>query len=92
MLDEFTARNNAALRDLVDRHEVELRRLPDDVLIHLRKSSDEIMAELVAEDPMAAKIYASWKKFLVDVSDYHSISEQAYINARSMVREAEAAE
>ena len=87
MLDEFTARNNAALQDLVNRHGVELRRLPDDVLNHLRASSDEIMAELVAEDPMAAKIFASWERFLGDVSAYHAISEQAYINARTLVRE-----
>ena len=32
MLDEFTARNNAALQDLVKNHGVQLRRLPDDVL------------------------------------------------------------
>ena len=35
MLSEFTARNNAALRTLVDEHGVELRKLPDDVLAEL---------------------------------------------------------
>ena len=35
MLDEFTARNNAALRELVDEHGVQLRRLPDDVLLRI---------------------------------------------------------
>jgi TRAP-type mannitol/chloroaromatic compound transport system substrate-binding protein len=87
MLDEFTARNNAALRELVDKHGVELRRLPDDVLFALWRGSEAVMQKLVAEDPMAAKVYASYKKFYDGVRAYHEISEQGYINARTMVLE-----
>lgn len=87
MLDEFTARNNRALKELVDEHDVQLRRLPDDVLRALYAASEEAMAELVATDPMAAKVYASYKAFYDNVRDYHQISEQAYINARDIVRE-----
>jgi TRAP-type mannitol/chloroaromatic compound transport system substrate-binding protein len=82
MLDEFTARNNRALRQLIDVHKVKLRRFPDDVLQALYLSSEEVMAELVASDPMAAKVHASFSVFLDDVRAYHEISEQAYINAR----------
>jgi TRAP-type mannitol/chloroaromatic compound transport system substrate-binding protein len=85
MLDEFTARNNAALRTLVDEHGVQLRRLPDDVLRALWRSSEVVMQELIAKDPMAARVYASYKEFLDGVRAYHHISEQAYINARDMV-------
>jgi len=85
MLDEFTARNNAALRELVDVHGVQLRRLPDDVLLALRRSSEKVMQELVADDPMAAKVYASFQSFYDGVRAYHHISEQAYINARDKV-------
>ncbi|MFT6053105.1 MAG: TRAP-type mannitol/chloroaromatic compound transport system substrate-binding protein [Halioglobus sp.] len=84
MLDEYTARNNAALRQLVDEHGVKLRRLPDDVIIALARSSDRVMQNLVARDPMSAKIYASFKAFYDDVRAYHHISEQAYINARDL--------
>ena len=89
MLDEFTARNNTALRQLVDDHGVKLRRLPDDVLRALARSSKQVMAKLVADDPMAAKIYASFDEFYEGVRDYHHISEQAYINARDLAFEDE---
>lgn len=82
MLDEYTARNNAALRQLVDVHGVKLRRMPDDVMAALWRASEQAMAKLVSEDPMAAKIYVSYKEFYDGVRGYHHISEQAYINAR----------
>jgi TRAP-type mannitol/chloroaromatic compound transport system substrate-binding protein len=85
MLDEFTARNNRALRELVQEHGVQLRRLPDDVLRALYRAGEEVMQELVASDPLAAKVYASYKAFYDDVRAYHHISEQAYINARDVV-------
>ncbi|WP_236629877.1 TRAP transporter substrate-binding protein [Pseudohaliea rubra] len=85
MLDEFTARNNAALENLVTRHAVKLRRLPDDVLALLEEKSREVLAKLVAGDPMARKVYDSYGDYLEAVRAYHGISEQAYINARSEV-------
>ncbi|RLA49111.1 MAG: ABC transporter substrate-binding protein [Gammaproteobacteria bacterium] len=90
MLDEFTARNNAALRQLVDEHGVQLRRLPDDVLLGLWRSSENVMQKLVEEDPMAAKVYASYKSFYDGVRSYHHISEQAYINARDKMLDSQA--
>ncbi|MCL4106049.1 UNVERIFIED_CONTAM: hypothetical protein GTU68_058355 [Idotea baltica] len=89
MLDEYTARNNAALRQLVDEHGVKLRRLPDDVIVALGRSSERVMQKLVARDEMAAKIYASFKTFYDSVRAYHHISEQAYINARDLTFEEE---
>ncbi len=85
MLDEFTARNNTALTQLLDDHEVQLRRFPDDVLKALYQANEEVMQELVASDPMAAKVQASFQRFYDDVRAYHRISEQAYINARDVV-------
>ena len=82
MLDEYTARNNAALQSLVDEHGVQLRRLPDDVLLALWKGTQVALRNLVESDPMAAKVYASYRKFYRGVRNYHHISEQAYINAR----------
>ncbi len=84
MLDEYTARNNAALQSLTEEHGIELRKLPDDVLRALRDSADAVYAELAAADPMAARVHASFREFLGDVSQYHRISEQAYINTRDL--------
>ncbi|MCB1855390.1 MAG: TRAP transporter substrate-binding protein DctP [Pseudomonadales bacterium] len=89
MLDEFTARNNAALQDLVNNHGVKLRRLPDDVLQALYRGSEKAMRQLIAEDPLAARVYDSYKRFYDGARAYHHISEQAYINARDMVIDAE---
>lgn len=85
MLDEYTARNNDALQSLVNEHGVELRRLPEDVLRALWAGSQEAMRELVANDPMAAKVYESYRDFYKGVRNYHHISEQAYINMRDEV-------
>jgi TRAP-type mannitol/chloroaromatic compound transport system substrate-binding protein len=84
MLDEYTARNNAALHQLVDVHGVQLRKLPDDVIRGLHKASDEYLEELGNSDPMTHKVYTSWKSFMEAAKEYHHISEQAYINARDL--------
>ncbi len=85
MLDEFTARNNRALREMIEVHGVKLRRLPDEVLEALYAGSQQAMAKLVADDPVAAKVQQSFAAFLRDVRAYHEISEQGYINARRQV-------
>ena len=85
MLDEYTGRNNEALRELIEEHGVELRRLPDDVLKALWQGTREALDKLVANDPMAAKVYASYSDFYKGVRNYHHISEQAYINMRDVV-------
>jgi TRAP-type mannitol/chloroaromatic compound transport system substrate-binding protein len=84
MLDEYTARNNAALIELQKNDEVELRQLPDDVLKALHRTSDQYLKEMAQEDEMSAKVYASWKAYADGVKNYHHISEQAYINARDL--------
>ena len=85
VLDEFTARNAAALRTLVEEHGVEVRRLPDDVLRRFAELSREVVAETAQDDELAERILDSYQTFLAEVRDYHAISEQAYINARDAV-------
>lgn len=82
LLAEYTALNNEALRELVERHNVQLRRLPDDVLQELRAISDAVVAEIAGDDPMAQKIYQSFRVYKEKVSSYAEISERAYLNAR----------
>jgi TRAP-type mannitol/chloroaromatic compound transport system substrate-binding protein len=84
MLDEYTARNNAALLELQTNHKVELRRLPDEVIRQLHSASEIYIADVVASDPMAKKVYKSWKAFADGAKNFHRITEQAYINARDI--------
>ena len=84
LLAEYTARNNAALRELVDIHGVELRQLPADVLQRIRKISYAMTEEIVdPDDELANRIYNSYQTYRDGVLSYHEISERAYINARA---------
>lgn len=85
MLDEFTARNNSSLTSLLDEYETKLRPLPDDVMDILHSNAVTALDQLKEDDPMAAKISASYEKFLDGVRTYHEISERAYLNARDRV-------
>ena len=85
MLDEFTARNNSSLTSLLDEYETKLRPLPDDVMDILHSNSVIALDKLKEDDPMAAKISASYEDFLDGVRTYHEISERAYLNARDRV-------
>jgi len=87
LMDELTAKNNAALRVLLEEHDVELRKFPDEVLIALRKISDEVVRELSQADAVTGRIYDSYKRFQQGVQNYHRISEEAYIEARSLPTE-----
>ncbi len=82
MLDEYTALNNQALRELVDKHGVQLRKLPTEVLARLQQISSAVVAEMAADDPQVAEVYRSYQAFRDNVESYHRISEQAYLEAR----------
>ena len=82
--DEFTAKNNEALRILVEEHDVQLRKLPDEVLIELKRISQEVVEELAASDPAAARIYESWSNFREGIMNYREIAEEAFIKARRL--------
>ena len=83
ILDEYTARNNKALRELVDVHGVDLRRLPDDVITEFKIIANDILEENAAEDETVNKVYQSYLKFKNEVSEYHKVSEDAFVEARS---------
>jgi TRAP-type mannitol/chloroaromatic compound transport system substrate-binding protein len=84
MLDEYTARNNAALVAIQNDPTIQIKRLPDDVLKAFKQASEAYTQEVIAKDEMAKKVYDSWKAFFDGVKNYHHISEQAYINARDL--------
>ncbi len=82
MLDEYTARNQNALDELVHKHQVALRHFPKEVLATLKRISFEVYEETAQKDETFAKVYASYKTYLDKVRAYHSISEEAYYQAR----------
>ncbi|HSN70040.1 MAG TPA: TRAP transporter substrate-binding protein [Steroidobacteraceae bacterium] len=84
MLAEFTARNHEALATLVNEHGVELRAFPTEVLARLKVLSREVVAEKASQDPMFAKVLASYSAFESRVSEWMRISEQAYLATRDL--------
>ena len=83
MLAEYTARNNAALNTLVNKHKVNLRPFPEDVLSSLKKLGDEVVAEVATKNKLSKKVYASFKNYRDNVVAWHNISERAFLNARN---------
>ena len=83
LLAEYTAKNNNALRELLDVHEVELRPLPADVLRELYKISNEVIAEIPGDEELAKRIYDSYVNYRDAVVAYQDIAERAYVNARA---------
>ncbi len=82
MLDEYTARNPAALQELVDEHGVQVKPFPADVLRRLKTISEQVLSEIADEDPLAERVLASQERFQEKVMPYHLISEEAYYDAR----------
>ncbi|AWL10953.1 Monocarboxylate 2-oxoacid-binding periplasmic protein [Saliniradius amylolyticus] len=78
MLDEYTARNQSAMTQLVKQHGVDMRPLPDEVMRALKQASTEVMQEQSKQDPMFNKVYQSYSAFQQQVSDYHKFSEMEY--------------
>ena len=84
MLAEYTNRNNQALHDLVNKHNVDLRKFPDDVLKKLQGISDEVVAEIADKDPLSKRVFESFKAFRAQAKEWHNVSERAYLNARAL--------
>ena len=82
MQAEYTHGNAVALQQLMQDPNVELRQFPDDVLQYLKSVSQEIVEEMVAGDPMAAKIYESWSRFLEQSIPNSRITEHAFLATR----------
>jgi TRAP-type mannitol/chloroaromatic compound transport system substrate-binding protein len=81
---DFTAKNNEALKILVEQHNVKLRKLPDDVLTTLRQYADEVVAETAAGNELNQRILKSYNDYKAQVRNWHAISEQAYIESLSL--------
>jgi len=84
MLADYTAKNNQALQTLVTKHKVELRQYPGDVIKKLHDLSNEVVAKVGEYDELSAKIYKSYNDFRTNVIQSSRISEQGYLDSRSL--------
>jgi len=84
LLDEYTAMNNRALQELVNKHGVSLLPLPKEVVQEFKLISDDVLEELAKEDTDFKKVYEHFKDFKNNVTNYHNISEDAFVEIRSI--------
>lgn len=81
-LDEYNARNNAALETLINKHQVKMRTLPDEVLAELKTITAQVMAEQAENDPGFAKVWASYSEFQQSIKQYHDMTLKEYLMHR----------
>ncbi|MBU1345151.1 MAG: ABC transporter substrate-binding protein, partial [Proteobacteria bacterium] len=74
----FEAKNNAALRELIDVHKVQLKEFPEPVLKELKRLSFEVLEEVAASDPMSRKVYDSFLEFQKNIYEWNKITEEPY--------------
>lgn len=79
---EFTARNQGALKTLINEHGVKLRRYSDELLMELGRISGEVVAEIGNTDATTKKVYESFLEFRKNSITWSKISEQGFLNAR----------
>jgi len=82
MLDEFTGRNNTALQELINTHDVDVRPIPKAVLLELEEIAHQIYFEEAEKNPDFKRVYRAYKTFQENVKTYHKVSEQAYYELR----------
>ena len=61
---EYNARNNAALKTLLEEHKVQLRQFPTEVMQALKQHTNALITEQVAADKDFARVWQSYSEFL----------------------------
>lgn len=79
---DYVARNDDALKTLVNKHGVELLRLPDEVLERLRGVSAEVVRQSVASSAAGQRLYAAYREFQDKVAAWSKVSSGSYFAVR----------
>lgn len=85
MQSEYNYGNAMALDQLSKNPDVEIRPLPDDALALLHRITLEVADEMSARDETTRRIQQSFNDFLRKSAANQRISEQAFLNKRSLV-------
>lgn len=83
-LAEFNASNSKALDTLINKHGVQLKKFSDDILKAIGKKAEATVAEVGGSDATTRKVYDSFMKFRAISKGWSGLSEQAFMNARSL--------
>jgi TRAP-type mannitol/chloroaromatic compound transport system substrate-binding protein len=82
--NEFYASNSGALKTLIEKHGVKLRKFNDELLTEIGATAGQVVAEVGHRDPFTTKVYNSFIDFRKKAIGWSKLSEQGYMNARSL--------
>jgi TRAP-type mannitol/chloroaromatic compound transport system substrate-binding protein len=86
-MTQYAANNPAALRTLMEEHNVDVRRFPDDVTEALGNAAGEVIGELRDhEDEMVKTIIEDWLAFRRDAMLQAEYGEHAMMSARMLAK------
>jgi TRAP-type mannitol/chloroaromatic compound transport system substrate-binding protein len=79
---EYEARNPDSLKKLIEEHGVELRRYPEELVKQMAEYSFEVIAEIGESDPLAKKVFDSYRAYNINAIGWSRYGMQAFLNAR----------
>ncbi len=85
-LAEFNANNSASLDTLVNKHGVQVHEFSDEIFKGMGEAAKDVLASAGNSDPMAKKVYESFMGFRKIALEWSRLSEQAYMNKRSLTK------
>ncbi|WP_068086933.1 TRAP transporter substrate-binding protein [Polycladidibacter stylochi] len=85
MYSEFNYNNGAALKTLLEKHNVQLKEFSKDVFDAIAGVSEEVVREVSETDELSKRIYDSYIQARKDVGEWGKVSEGAYLANRERV-------
>jgi TRAP-type mannitol/chloroaromatic compound transport system substrate-binding protein len=84
-LADFTYNNTMVFAEMKEKYpQVEIRTFPEPVLEAMGKATTEVLEDMAAEDPMTAKVYASFKAFNEKCARYQAHADLPTLRAREI--------
>ena len=80
MLAEFDQKNAEYLEIIKEETDVQIREFPADVLAQLKIHSKDAIADIIASDPLAKRVYESYFKHQTGLNKWSILTEKAYYN------------
>ncbi len=80
MLSEFEAKNNLYLKKIREESEAQILPFPKEVMSGMKDIALGIYDDMAASDPLSAKVYASFKSFKDNISQWSQSGERAFYN------------
>lgn len=85
-LAEFNYKSGDSLEVLLSKHKVQLRKYSDDMLRNIGKAAIDVVDEIGNKDAFTKRVYASFLAARKKAIGWSALGEQAYMNARSLLK------